>query len=820
MDYFGAADADSYGKLHSVTPPYTFNPVVSEYTYDGYGQPKDWREGPPSGPNLTQPISAVTGFTGYGPDGWLKGGCNGGDCFDFCDFDDAGNVQCVHCTGSATLENDETIQDCFPASCPTTQPCDACDLPIYTMATKPPMSSGCTDGSILRNPNGEITRLPKCAVDGIIPSISGQTHSKRTHDMAYDELGRLRSVSILSTEATATGAAGPGLTRTFTYNPESTTGHFTRTGPDGTATEVWLDEAGRVQTFVRKDAANNQFMSATVSYDAADRVTLAAYGNGTQTRYEYDDANRLTKIRHEQGAGTLIHQLEYFWTADGLVSLVFDTDENNSASLLRFFYDQRNRLIREWRTGSYPYHIAYTYDRAGNRTSKAEGVGSEIGGSATTYTYDVEDPGHYGSQGNRLVHERREWGFQQNSGRDRWYLYDKSGRVNYVIRRADGDTDEVSGRQWYTGTQLWYNTQGLVWLAWEIRWLQNANGSVDNNSVVYNSAMEYRYDSARGRYRVQRRDPRKKLPNGQSNDPSVGGTFLYPWSGTAVSASAGVWSDYDGDSIHSDYNVALPSDPPVLTVPLRRAHEPGLAQSEFQVDGSVVTSYLHGNLIGTTERMTNSSGAIAHRAVFTAFGEPVYEGGTTDTRYGYAGAWGYQEGGGGDPLADLGWLHVGARYYDPSSGRFVQRDPMGIVGGSNSYEYVVSGPTDSVDPFGLDRWIVGTVHQAVVFGNSKTGYRRLEIGAYDGRHASKQAWYWRPFHYVGTAVNLALCATVGGIGVVTKTSDTRPSGPPDLITTPAQDDALDKEYQDGDPVIYNVLYRNCIEFARIRGLER
>jgi uncharacterized protein RhaS with RHS repeats len=50
----------------------------------------------------------------------------------------------------------------------------------------------------------------------------------------------------------------------------------------------------------------------------------------------------------------------------------------------------------------------------------------------------------------------------------------------------------------------------------------------------------------------------------------------------------------------------------------------------------------------------------------------------------------------------LPFLHVGHRYYDPSSGRFLQRDPIGIRGGSNVYEYVDSRPTRNRDPSGLE----------------------------------------------------------------------------------------------------------------------
>ena len=45
-------------------------------------------------------------------------------------------------------------------------------------------------------------------------------------------------------------------------------------------------------------------------------------------------------------------------------------------------------------------------------------------------------------------------------------------------------------------------------------------------------------------------------------------------------------------------------------------------------------------------------------------------------------------------------MHVGWRYYDPSSGRFLQRDPIGLWGGRNVYEYVRSSPLSWIDPEG------------------------------------------------------------------------------------------------------------------------
>ncbi len=141
-----------------------------------------------------------------------------------------------------------------------------------------------------------------------------------------------------------------------------------------------------------------------------------------------------------------------------------------------------------------------------------------------------------------------------------------------------------------------------------------------------------------------------------------------------------VWSDYDGNETYGDFTVANGDPTPT------NSYEPGLWR---KVGG--VSDYMHNAMLGTLRQTTGTIGAASGSDVFTAFGER--QAGGSD-RFGYVGAFGYQSN------SDFQYMHVGARYYDPSSGRFLQRDPIGIRGGTNAYSYVGARPTSSADPSG------------------------------------------------------------------------------------------------------------------------
>ncbi len=93
--------------------------------------------------------------------------------------------------------------------------------------------------------------------------------------------------------------------------------------------------------------------------------------------------------------------------------------------------------------------------------------------------------------------------------------------------------------------------------------------------------------------------------------------------------------------------------------------------------------------------MTDTTGAVVWQASLRPFGETeaLFGTATNDQRFP------------GQRLdAETGLHQNGFRDYDPSLGRYLQADPIGLAGGLNPYAYAGGNPVNLVDPDGLSPW--------------------------------------------------------------------------------------------------------------------
>ncbi len=111
--------------------------------------------------------------------------------------------------------------------------------------------------------------------------------------------------------------------------------------------------------------------------------------------------------------------------------------------------------------------------------------------------------------------------------------------------------------------------------------------------------------------------------------------------------------------------------------------------------------YFHRNQQYSITAVTTSTGAIAERYAYSAYGEPtildasasVLNSSAINNRYTYTGR---------EWDATLSLHHFRARWMSPSAGRFLTRDPIGFDGGSlNIQEFVHSKTLIYMDPFGM-----------------------------------------------------------------------------------------------------------------------
>jgi len=167
-------------------------------------------------------------------------------------------------------------------------------------------------------------------------------------------------------------------------------------------------------------------------------------------------------------------------------------------------------------------------------------------------------------------------------------------------------------------------------------------------------------------------------------------TYTYNYASQRVSKTVGGVSTYylyDGSLPIAELN----GSGQVITIYTWGAE--GLISDRVNMTGTPQSRFYEFDAAGNTRALLDQNGTGLSRGAYTAWGSTL--GYFPGTPFGWMGEWGcYTD-------SESGLVYMGARYYAPSLGRFISRDPAGAISGANVYAYCADDPLNLSDPFGL-----------------------------------------------------------------------------------------------------------------------
>lgn len=207
------------------------------------------------------------------------------------------------------------------------------------------------------------------------PDGSGATY-------AYDAMNRL--VRTVDASGTSTFAYTPrgqlatetrgALTTTRTYAQNGLRQSLTIAGP-GVFRNLAYAYTGKNELATVDDGGAQTLFG----WDADSRLVSRTLASGVRTERSYLNG-LLAEVRHYARTGAVQASYDYSYQTNLGVKSVLEQD----GSLVRYGYDAMSRLVREVRTGTFPYTHEWSYCPAGRRVQYA------VNGAATNYVLDPD----------------------------------------------------------------------------------------------------------------------------------------------------------------------------------------------------------------------------------------------------------------------------------------------------------------------------------------------------------------------------------------------------------------------------------------------
>lgn len=524
-------------------------------------------------------------------------------------------------------------------------------------------------------------------------------NNHKTH-YEYDALNRLR-------QKTLAFQSGKDAAERYTYDKAGN--QLTRLDSNGVTTTYSYDELNRLTS------KTDQAITESYHYDALNRLTQGIFQEGPTTTstvdfaydslhrllsetenaltvaQEYDDVGNRIRLTHPAASffvtetPTALNQLDII--KDPLGTALADYDYLGPGRMRKRAYRNGTSVVRSYDAlGRVVSHVhqkgattlkgfQYGYDKVGNRLFEEQLHNAGVG---DVYRYDSAyrlTKGWFNASSSDIQAIKTAIAGNQpipapaNATSSTQYTLDGLGNRQTVDRNG---TPEA-----YVSNALnEYDVVGGV------PQLHDQNGNLTDDGTLL-----YAYD-----YEDRLTDVRKK------SDNSLVVTYRYDALNRRIEKrfpdGTKVKYLYDGERIIEERDA---SD----VLQARYVYGGGIDEILLMKRGGQDYFY-HENSLGSIVAITNSAGDLVEQYTYDHYGVVTIRAPTGEVRTNSAigNPWLFT-GRQFDP--ETGLYYYRNRYYNPRTGRFLSRDPIGFFDGVNLYTYVNNNPINFIDPSGLEK---------------------------------------------------------------------------------------------------------------------
>jgi RHS repeat-associated protein len=485
--------------------------------------------------------------------------------------------------------------------------------------------------------------------------------------------------------------------REFTYNADGTR-----------ATETWF-----------ADATTTTALS-TKTFTYTDGVLVSAVDESGTYGYSYDGGGRLIRVVEPvqvlvSGSLTPL-SLQFGYDEAGHRNLIVDNLGNREESL----YDSSGKLVRRVASnGSVVQRTDQEFDAFG-RVIQQRRYPNAAGTSlvaTTDYSYDPWT----GDVASIVTKNASNTTLSQFD-----YVYDLTGQLTSQTELQP----QLSGSS--VTTSFGYDNQGQVTSAGATTYSYDLSGNRAttgaDNRLLSDGTWTYKYDAEGSRTEKNRIGTNEKWTYGydlanhltSAKHYSSSGTldlqvdYTYDVLGNRLSTSVGKTSD---GTLNSPVVTKFAQDGWNTAKGTPIGNENYDVWADIKADGSLKTRYVRGDAVdelfgrveysgstgtpywyatdhlGSIRNVIDSGGVVKDAIKYDAFGNATQSNAAFHGRYGWTGR---------EVEVETGLQFNRARFYDPTVGRWISKDPMGFdAGDSNLYRYVSNFVTQSKDPSGF-----------------------------------------------------------------------------------------------------------------------